>query len=147
MSKLDRSTKVLVAIAALNIALSLVALAIEGPVPSAVVYPAVLAVGIWRALHAGRSGSVYFLVAGVVFLLVHVTFLREALSSSCVHPFDSTRACNESLWLLWLGLGPLALSVAAAVSWLGERRGRDTADTGPAVSRPAATAPRSGEGA
>lgn len=94
--------------------------------PSAIVFPVVLAVGIWRLLRSPERGGLYFLVAGGVFLLIHLPFLREAMSDSCVHPFDETRTCNESLWLVWLALGPIALIATSALSWSRDRQ-RSTA--------------------
>lgn len=122
VSELSPTRLALVAVAAVNVALSLLALVVEGPVPSAIVFPIVIAVGIWRLLRAPGRGGLYFLVAGVVFLLIHVPFLRAAASTPCVHPVDAARSCHAPFWLVWLALGPIALIATAALSWARERR-------------------------
>jgi hypothetical protein len=123
----DGRPTLLLAAVGLNIMLSVAALAIEGPVPSAVVYPVVLGVGLHRLLRRGRSSAVLFLAAAAVFLLVHAPFLSAAASADCVHPFDSSRSCNKAFWVAWLGVAPVALALTSGAHWLGQRRLRDGA--------------------
>lgn len=90
---------------------------VEGVTPSWVVFPIVLAVGLIRARRGGTSGIVLLGLAALVFLLVHIPFVREALSDDCVNPADSDRACHRVFWLVSLGVFPLAMVLSAALAF------------------------------
>ena len=50
---------------------------VEGVTPSWVVFPILLAVGLIRARRGGTSGIVLLGLAALVFLLVHIPFVRR----------------------------------------------------------------------
>lgn len=87
----------------------------DGVTPSFVVYPIVLVVGLWR--HLRGAGTVYFAVAGAIFLLVHVPFVWAAVSDSGSNPFNESAPYNPTLWLVTLLLLPLGTVVTGLVAW------------------------------
>ena len=90
---------------------------VEGVTPSWVVFPILLAVGLIRARRGGTSGIVLLGLAALIFLLVHIPFVREALSDECVNPVDSDKACHRVFWLVSLGLFPLLMVLSAALAF------------------------------
>jgi hypothetical protein len=90
---------------------------VEGVTPSWVVFPILLAIGLVRASRGGTSGIVLLGLAALVFLLVHIPFVGEALSEDCVNPADPDRACHRVFWLVSLGLFPLLMVVSAALAF------------------------------
>jgi hypothetical protein len=90
---------------------------VEGVTPSWVVFPILLAIGLVRASRGGTSGIVLLGSAALVFLLVHIPFVGEALSEDCVNPADPDRECHRVFWLASLGLFPLLMVVSAAFAF------------------------------
>lgn len=82
---------------------------VEGVTPSWVVFPALLALGLFRMRKGGSSGVVLLGASALLFLLVHIPFVVEALSTDCVNPTDSDRPCHRAWWLVSLGAFPLVL--------------------------------------
>ena len=107
----------LVALALLGLAFAVTSWIVEGVTPSWVVFPLLLAVGLVRARRGGTSGTVLLGLAALVFLLVHIPFVREALSDECVNPVDSDRGCHRIFWLVSLGVFPLAMVVSAVLAF------------------------------
>jgi hypothetical protein len=120
MPATDRFATWLLGAVALNLVLNIVALFVEGVLPTTVLYPILLVYGGVQILRRG-GGSLFLLVVAAVMLVVHVPFVTEALSSACVHPFDANRPCNEGLWVVYLGVAPVLLGVAAALAWWKQR--------------------------
>jgi hypothetical protein len=110
----------LLAFVVASLATAPVSWVMDGVTPSFVVYPLVLIVGLWR--HRRGAGTLYFAVAGSIFLLVHVPFVWAALSDSGSNPFDESGPYNPTEWLVTLLLLPLGMVVTAVLAWREARR-------------------------
>jgi hypothetical protein len=113
---LDTLRQALVVLSVVNIVLSGISLLVEGFTPSAVVFPVLMGIGLWRLRGGGTKGSSFLAIASLVFLAVHVPFIGALLSSDCENPFDGS-ACQPLLWATWLGLAPLATFSIATLVW------------------------------
>jgi hypothetical protein len=111
--------QVVAALAVVNILCAPVSWFDEGVTPSWVVYPLALLIGLWR-LRRGK-GIVFFGVAALVFLLVHLPFSFAWLFGG-EHPVDADREYSPLQWVLTLLVVPAVLLVAAALGWREERR-------------------------
>ncbi len=109
--------RLLLALAFLGFAFAVASWIVEGVTPSWVVFPILLAVGLVRARRGGTSGIVLLGLAALVFLLVHIPFVREALSDDCVNPVDSDKACHRVFWLVSLGLLSLLMVLTAVLAF------------------------------
>jgi hypothetical protein len=118
-------TNVLVALVVLNLLGNAVSLIIEGPTPSAIVYSVLLVVGLWLLLRRERAGIWFLAGSALLFLVVHVPFVRAALSASCTNPVDAARPCQPALWIAWLGVIPVATVVTALLAGTKYRRAGD----------------------
>jgi hypothetical protein len=107
----------MIGLALLGFALAVTSWIVEGVTPSWVVFPILLVIGLLRARRGGTSGIVLLGIAALVFLFVHIPFVREALSDDCVNPVDSDKACHRVFWLVSLGLFPLAMVVTATLAF------------------------------
>jgi len=93
--------------------------ALDGLTPSQVVYPLVLLIGLWRYRRGG--GTLFFGVAAVVFLLVHLPFTWAAITDSGENPFDESAPYNPVEWFVTVFALPLATAAAGFLAWR-ERR-------------------------
>jgi len=106
----------------------------DGPTPSFIVYPTVLLVGLWRLRRRGRSGTLYFGVAALAFLLVHLPFSWAALRGSGVNPADPGGEYSPLQWTITLFAVPLLTAVSGLLAWREAR----TRASGIPTSAPAA---------
>jgi hypothetical protein len=109
----------------------------DGLTPSLVVYPIVLLIGTWRLSRGGRSGTLYFGVAALVFFLVHVPFSWAALRGSGANPADPSGEYSPLLWTITLFAVPLLTAVSGLFAWR-EARTRTAMRGIPAADEPAA---------
>jgi hypothetical protein len=107
----------LLGLSMLGLAFAVTSWIVEGVTPSWVVFPIFLAVGLIRTRRGGTSGIVLLGLAALVFLLVHIPFVREALSDDCVNPVESDKPCHRVFWLVSLGLFPLMMLLTAALAF------------------------------
>lgn len=103
----------LVAAAVVNLLCAPVSWIDEGVTPSWVVYPLVLLVGLWRVRGGRRTGALFFGIAALVFLVVHLPFTWAALFGD-ENPFDADQEFSPLQWFLTLFVAPLLLLVVAA---------------------------------
>lgn len=100
----------------------------HGIVPSWIIYPIFLIIGLIRLRQGGSKGIVFLGVTALVFILVHLPFTPFGPEgSACKESFDP---CIQPI--LWVGLFVLPL-LALVVAWLAYR----AAKTGSASTRPA----------
>lgn len=104
-------------LAALGLVLAVISWVVEGVTPSWVVFPILLIIGLARARGAGPSGTVWLGLSALVFLIVHLPFVKAALEADCVNPADSDRACHPAWWLISVGLFPLVMVVVAVFAF------------------------------
>lgn len=110
--------RLLLALLALNAVAAAWSWAVDGPTPSWVVYPLLL-MGVPVLLRAGeRRAAGYLGAVAALFTLVHVGFLRAAVSDSCAHPANPDLACHPTTWLATLGVVPVLTAVVAAAAAL-----------------------------
>jgi hypothetical protein len=109
--------QILVGAVAANLLGGLVFTLTESLVPSWVVYPILLIIGLWMLRRRAITGALFLLGSAVLFLLVHLPFtllvgLRGSQCPDC------------SLTLLWVTLiiVPLLTAFAAMMTWQEVRR-------------------------
>ena len=107
----------MVLLAVLGLVFAVISWIVEGVTPSWVVFPILLLGGLIWMRSGGTAGVAVLGLAALLFLLVHLPFVREALSEDCVNPVDSDRACHSVWWLVSLGAYPLSLMVAAILGF------------------------------
>lgn len=111
-----------VILVALNLAAGAWSLAKDGVTPSWIVYPLLLLLGLAILRRSASSALAYLGGLALLFLLVHVPFLRAAVADTCIHPADASRPCHPVTWLVTLGAVPAATALAAALVWAAARR-------------------------
>jgi uncharacterized membrane protein YhhN len=97
----------------------------DGFTPSWIVYPLVLLVGLWL-LWRGR-GTLYFVIAATIFLLVHLPFSWAAVTGD-QSPQGPDHPFNPAQWLITLFVIPLLTAAAGFLAW---REGRRRPAVGP----------------
>jgi hypothetical protein len=100
----------------------------DGLTPSWIIYPLVLLVGLWR-MRRGH-GTLYFGIAGTIFLLVHLPFTWAALFGSH-SPSGADKPYNPVQWLITLFIVPLATAIAGFLAWRKSRQRAMTLRTQP----------------
>jgi hypothetical protein len=93
---------------------------VDGVTPSFVVYPVALLIGLWRRTRG--AGTLYFGIAGTIFLLIHLPWTWASLTGADTNPLDHSVPAQPVEWLTTLFLVPLAMAVAGFVCWRQQRR-------------------------
>jgi hypothetical protein len=93
----------------------------DGLTPSWIVYPLILSVGLWRMWRG--HGTLYFGIAGTIFLLVHLPFTWAALFGSH-SPSGADKPYNPVQWLITLFIVPLLTVIAGFLGWQEARQAR-----------------------
>lgn len=107
--------QILLVLVAASFACAPVSWIVDGVTPSWVVYPIVLAIGLWRR---GRGrGTLYFGIAATVFLLIHLPWSWAAVTGG-TNPADSTLPSHPVEWIVTLFAIPL---LTAAAGFTGRR--------------------------
>jgi hypothetical protein len=134
MARWTTARKALLVLVVVNLADGVISIADEGVTPSWVIYPILLVIGTVLLLRKpGRIGIAFLGVSALIFVLVHIPFTVEALSSGpCENPADSQRECSSVLWPITLTGIPVITVVAAGWAWRRERKA-----TTPPTERPA----------
>lgn len=113
-----RTNRVLLGLVAVSIVSAPVSWFIDGVTPSMIVYPTVLLIGLWRRSRGG--GTLFFGIAGAIFLLVHLPWIWAAVSGGS-NPADSSQPSHPVEWITSLFMLPLATASAGFATWK-ERR-------------------------
>jgi len=92
---------------------------VDGVTPSWVVYPIVLAIGLWR--HSRGGGTLYFGIAATVFLLIHLPWSWAAVTGD-TNPADSTLPSHPVEWIATLFAIPLLTAAAGFTAWRAKAR-------------------------
>jgi hypothetical protein len=112
---------VLLVLVAVSLACAPVSWVEDGFTPSFIVYPLILLVGLWRMWRG--HGTLYFGIAGTIFLLVHIPFIWAALFGS-ENPNGADKPFNPVEWLITLLIVPLLTLTAGFLAWREARQGR-----------------------
>ena len=109
--------QILVVAVAANLLGGLVFTLTEGLVPSWVVYPILLIIGLWMLRRRAITGALFLLGSAVLFLLVHLPFtlLVGLRGSQCPD-------CSPTLLWVTLFIVPLLTAFAAMMTWQQGRR-------------------------
>jgi hypothetical protein len=81
---------------------------LDGITPSFIVYPLVLLLGLWRLRRGG--GTLFFAIAGTVFLLIHLPSTWAAITDSGENPFNASAPYEPQEWLASLLLIPALMA-------------------------------------
>lgn len=92
---------------------------VDGVTPSMIVYPAALLAGLWR--RSRGAGTVYFGIAGTIFLLVHLPFTWAVVTGADTNPANHSQPTQPVEWLITLFLLPLATAIVGFVCWRRQR--------------------------
>jgi hypothetical protein len=107
----------LLGLAAVGLVFAVTSWVVEGVTPSWVVFPILLVIGLVRARKGGTSGTVWIGLSALVFLVVHLPFVKAALSDDCVIPGSADRPCHPTWWIVSLGFFPLFVVLAAVLAF------------------------------
>jgi hypothetical protein len=107
----------LLGLAAVGLVFAVTSWVVEGVTPSWVVFPILLVIGLVRARKGGTSGTVWIGLSALVFLVVHLPFVKAALSDDCVIPGSADRPCHPAWWIVSLGFFPLFAVLAAVLAF------------------------------
>lgn len=92
---------------------------VDGVTPSFVVYPVALLIGLWR--RSRGAGTLYFGIAGTIFLLIHLPWTWAAVTGADTNPINQAAPAQPVEWLVTLFLVPLATAIVGFVCWLQQR--------------------------
>jgi hypothetical protein len=109
-------TRMMLLLVLTSLACAPVSWIVDGVTPSFVVYPVALLVGLWR--RSRGAGTLYFGIAGTIFLLIHLPFTWAAVTGADGHQSVSTQPVE---WLVTLFLVPLATAIVGFVCWRQQR--------------------------
>ncbi len=109
--------QILVVTVAANLLGGLVFTLTEGLVPSWIVYPILLIIGLWMLRRRARTGALFLLGSATLFLLIHLPFtlLVQFRGSQCPD-------CSPTLLWVTLFIVPLLTAFAAMMTWQQVRR-------------------------
>jgi hypothetical protein len=109
--------KILVGAVAANLLGGLVFTLTEGLVPSWVVYPILLIIGLWMLRKRPTRGALFLLASATLFLLIHLPFtlLAGYMSNPCPN-------CSPALLWVTLFIVPLLTAFAAIMTGQQVRR-------------------------
>jgi hypothetical protein len=110
---------VLFALVVVSLACAPVSWVDDGLTPSWIIYPLILLVGLWRMWRG--HGTLYFGIAGTIFLLVHLPFTWAALFGS-QSPSGADKPYNPVQWLITLFIVPLSTVIAGFLAWRKSRQ-------------------------
>jgi hypothetical protein len=104
--------QILVGAVAANLLGGLVFTLTEGLVPSWVVYPILLIIGLWMLRKRPTRGALFLLGSAALFLLIHLPFtlLAGYMSNPCPN-------CSPTLLWVTLFIVPLLTSFVAMMVW------------------------------
>ena len=109
--------QILVVAVAANLLGGLVFTLTEGVVPSWVVYPILLIIGLWMLRRRAIPGALFLLGSAALFLLVHLPF--TLLAGFMTHPCPD---CSRTLLWVTLFIIPLLTTFVAIIAWQQARR-------------------------
>ena len=112
-------TRILLMLVLASLACAPVSWIVDGVTPSFVVYPVALLVGLWR--RSRGAGTLYFGIAGTVFLLIHLPFTWAAVTGADTSPANNSVPAQPVEWLVTLFLVPLATAIVGFVCWRQQR--------------------------
>jgi hypothetical protein len=112
---------VLLALVVVSLACAPVSWIDDGFTPSWIIYPLILLAGLWRMWRG--HGTLYFSIAGTIFLLLHIPFTWAALFGS-QSPTGADKPYNPAQWLITLFAVPLLTVIAGFLAWRDARQGR-----------------------
>lgn len=87
----------------------------DGVTPSFIVYPLVLLFGVWRYWRGG--GTLFFGIAALVFLVIHLPFTWAGITDSGENPYKKSAPYNPVEWIVTLFVIPLATAIAGFLAW------------------------------
>jgi hypothetical protein len=116
---------VLLALVVVSLACAPVSWIDDGFTPSWIIYPLILLVGLWRMWRG--HGTLYFGIAGTIFLLVHIPFTWAALFGS-QSPTGTDNPYNPVQWLITLFAVPLLTVIAGFLAWREARQARRSSE-------------------
>jgi hypothetical protein len=105
---------VLLALVVVSLACAPVSWIDDGLTPSWIIYQLILLVGLWRMWR--KYDTLYFGIAGTIFLLVHIPFTWAALFGS-QSPTGTDNPYNPVQWLITLFAVPLLTVIAGFFAW------------------------------
>jgi len=113
--------QILLLLVAASFACAPVSWIVDGVTPSWVVYPIVLAIGLWRRSRSRGGGTLYFGIAATVFLLIHLPWTWAAVTGD-TNPVDSTLPSHPVEWIVTLFAIPLLTAAAGFIAWRAKSR-------------------------
>ncbi|HEX9387066.1 MAG TPA: hypothetical protein VF918_12160 [Anaerolineales bacterium] len=109
--------QILIVAVAANLLGGLIFTLTEGLVPSWVVYPILLIIGLWMLRRRAITGALFLLGSAALFLLVHLPF--TLLAGFMAHPCPD---CSPTLLWGTLFIVPLLTAFVAIMVWRQARR-------------------------
>jgi len=114
--------QILIVAVAANLLGGLIFTVTEGLVPSWVVYPILLVIGLWMLRRRAITGALFLLGSAALFLLVHLPF--TLLAGFMAHPCPD---CSPALLWGTLFIVPLLTAFVAIMVWQQARRNESKA--------------------
>jgi hypothetical protein len=112
-------TRIMLVLVLASLACAPVSWILDGVTPSFVVYPVALLVGLWR--RSRGAGTLYFGIAGTIFLLIHLPFTWAAVTGADTNPANPAVPAQPVEWLVTLFLLPFATAIVGFVCWRQQR--------------------------
>ena len=109
--------RILAAAVAANLLGGLVFTVIESLVPSWVIYPLLLIIGLWMLRRRATTGALFLFGSTILFLLIHLPFtlLAGFMDNPCPD-------CSRTLLWMTLFIIPLLTTFIAIMAWRQARR-------------------------
>jgi hypothetical protein len=112
-------SRVLFVLVTASLACAPVSWIVDGVTPSMILYPVALLVGLWR--RSRGAGTLYFGIAGTIFLLVHLPFTWAVVTGADTNPANRSQPTQPVEWLVILFFVPLATAIVGFVCWRRQR--------------------------